>query len=265
MTNNNLFAGKVALVMGASKGIGAATARAFAAAGADVAIGARDEERLAAVAEEIKAIGGRALPIRLDVADPESVRGCVDTVLAEFGRLDAAVNNATGGGHPPMPLVDVEVGEFVSAFEVNTLGVFLGMKYQIPAMLAHGGGAIVNVSSTAGLEGIAGLTGYSTAKHAVIGLSRVAALDYAGQGIRVNVVAPGPILTDNLRRAGEIGQQAAAAAIPQGRVGQASEVADTIVWLCSPEAGFITGATLPIDGGKTAGNQPFVRTPVNRP
>ncbi|WP_067702879.1 SDR family NAD(P)-dependent oxidoreductase [Nocardia jejuensis] len=259
MTNNHSFTGKVALVMGASRGIGAATALAFAAAGADVALGARDDRQLAEVAEQIKATGGRALPIHLDVTDPESVRHCVAATVGEFGRLDAAVNNATGGGHPPTPLTEVTVEDFTSAFEVNTLGVFLGMKYQIPAMLSGAGGAIVNVSSSAGLQGVGGLTGYATAKHAVIGLSRVAALDYAGQGIRVNIVAPGPILTDNLRRAGERGQHAATQAIPQGRVGAVDEVADAIVWLCSAEAGFITGATLPIDGGKLAGVQPFTR------
>jgi NAD(P)-dependent dehydrogenase (short-subunit alcohol dehydrogenase family) len=131
------------------------------------------------------------------------------------------------------------------------------MREEIPAIVRSGGGAIVNISSTAGLQGVGGLAGYVTAKHGVEGLTKVAALDYAGLGVRVNAVAPGPILTDNLKRAGAAAQQAAAAAMPLQRVRQPEEVAAAVVWLCSNAAGFITGTTLTIDGGKLAGTPPF--------
>ena len=130
------------------------------------------------------------------------------------------------------------------------------MKYELPAMLASGGGAIVNMSSTAGLQGVGGLAAYVTAKHGLEGLTKVAALDYAAQGIRVNSVAPGPILTDNLLRAGDAAQQAAAA-MPVRRVGRPDEVAAAVVWLCSDQSAFITGTTLVLDGGKLAGTPPF--------
>lgn len=131
------------------------------------------------------------------------------------------------------------------------------MRYEIPAMLEAGGGVIVNMSSTAGLEGVGGLAGYVSAKHGVIGLTKTAALDYADRNLRVNALAPGPILTDNLERAGEDAQRLAALAMPMRRIGRPEEVAAAVVWLCSDQAAFITGATLPIDGGKLAGAAPF--------
>jgi NAD(P)-dependent dehydrogenase (short-subunit alcohol dehydrogenase family) len=140
---------------------------------------------------------------------------------------------------------------------VSLRGVFLALRAEIPAMLETGGGAIVNTSSTAGLQGVGGLAGYVTAKHGLEGLTKVAALDYAAEGIRVNAVAPGPILTDNLARAGAAAQEAAAEAMPLQRVGQPAEVAAAAVWLCSDQAAFITGTTLLIDGGKLAGIPPF--------
>ena len=140
---------------------------------------------------------------------------------------------------------------------VSLRGVFLAMKYEIPALLEVGGGAIVNTSSTAGLQAVGGLAAYVAAKHGIEGLTKVAALDYAARGVRVNAVAPGPILTENLIRAGESAQRAAAAAMPMQRVGQPAEAAAAIVWLCSDEASYITGATLVIDGGKLAGTPPF--------
>jgi NAD(P)-dependent dehydrogenase (short-subunit alcohol dehydrogenase family) len=131
------------------------------------------------------------------------------------------------------------------------------MKYEIPAMLSNGGGAIVNMSSTAGIQGVGGLATYVAAKHGLEGLTKVAALDYADRGVRVNAIAPGPILTDNLARAGAAAQQAAASAMPLRRIGQPEEVAAAVVWLCSEAAAFITGTTLLIDGGKLAGTPPF--------
>jgi NAD(P)-dependent dehydrogenase (short-subunit alcohol dehydrogenase family) len=191
------------------------------------------------------------------VTDAGAVASMVERVLSEAGRLDVACNNAAGAGHPPVPLADVPVEAFDSGLAVSLRGVFLAMKHEIPAMLDSGGGAIVNVSSTAGLQGVGGLAAYVTAKHGLEGLTKVAALDYAARGVRVNAVAPGPILTDNLVRAGTGAQQAAAAAMPLQRVGQPHEVAAAVAWLCSEEAAFITGATLVIDGGKMAGTPPF--------
>ena len=156
-----------------------------------------------------------------------------------------------------MPLADVPIDAFDSAFAVNLRGVFLALKAEIPAMLETGGGAIVNMSSTAGIQAVGGLSAYVSTKHGLEGLTKVAALDYAERGIRVNAIAPGPILTDNLARAGAGAQKAAAAAMPLRRVGQPEEVAAAVVWLCSESAGFITGTTLVIDGGKLAGTPPF--------
>jgi NAD(P)-dependent dehydrogenase (short-subunit alcohol dehydrogenase family) len=181
----------------------------------------------------------------------------VERVLDELGRLDFACNNAAGGGHPPTPLADVPIDAFDSGIATNLRGVFLCMRAEIPAMVAAGGGAIVNMSSTAGLQAVGGLASYVAAKHGVEGLTKAAALDYAEAGVRVNALAPGPILTDHLERAGAPAQQAAAAAMPLKRVGRPDEVAAAVVWLCSEAAGFVTGTTLLMDGGKLAGTPPF--------
>lgn len=252
-----ILEGRVAIITGASRGIGAATSRAFAAAGAAVALAARDEAALARLADQLLAGGGRAIAVPTDVADPASVERLVDRTVGAFGRLDLAFNNAAGGGQRPTPLADLPVDAYDSAIAITLRGVFLSMRYEIPAMLEAGGGAIVNMSSTAGLEGVGGLAGYVSAKHGVIGLTKTAALDYADRNLRVNALAPGPILTDNLKRAGEDAQRLAALAMPMRRIGRPEEVAAAVVWLCSDQAAFITGATLPIDGGKLAGAAPF--------
>ena len=249
--------GKVAIVTGASRGIGAAVARAFSESGSRVALVARDAEALDRLADELGRGDGNALTVSADVSDPASAAMMVDRVIEKFGRLDFACNNAAGGGHPPTPLAEVSVEAFDSGIAVSLRGVFLAMREEIPAMLGSGGGAIVNMSSTAGLQAVGGLASYVTAKHGVEGLTKVAALDYAAEGVRVNAVAPGPILTDNLKRAGDAGQEAAALAMPLRRVGQPKEVAAAVVWLCSDAAGFVTGSTLTIDGGKLAGTPPF--------
>lgn len=252
-----ILEGRVAIITGASRGIGAATSRAFAAAGAAVALAARDEAALASLADQLLAGGGRAIAVPTDVADPASVERLVDRTVGAFGRLDLAFNNAAGGGQGPTPLADLPVDAYDSAIAITLRGVFLSMRYEIPAMLEAGGGVIVNMSSTAGLEGVGGLAGYVSAKHGVIGLTKTAALDYADRNLRVNALAPGPILTDNLERAGEDAQRLAALAMPMRRIGRPEEVAAAVVWLCSDQAAFITGATLPIDGGKLAGAAPF--------
>jgi NAD(P)-dependent dehydrogenase (short-subunit alcohol dehydrogenase family) len=249
------MSGRVALVAGASKGIGAATAEAFAAAGAAVVLAARDTTALKSVADGIEARGGRALAVGTDVTDAGSMWNLVDQALSTFGRLDAAFNNATAGPMPA-PLADIDPDEFDLGIATNIRGTFLGMKFQIPAMLASGGGAIVNMASVAGLNGTANLAAYVAGKAGIIGLTKVAALDYADQGIRVNVVAPGPILTYHLEAAGPQAQRGAAMSTPMRRVGTAAEVAQTVLWLCSDQSSFITGIVMPIDGGQAAGNKP---------
>jgi len=249
------MSGRVALVAGASRGIGAATAEAFAAAGAAVVLAARDTTALKAVADGIEARGGRALAVGADVTDADSMHHLVEAALSAFGRLDAAFNNASAGPMPA-PLADIDPDEFDAGIATNIGGTFLGMKFQIPAMLASGGGAIVNMASIAGLNGTANLAAYVAGKAGIIGLTKVAALDYADQGIRVNVVAPGPILTYHLEAAGPQAQRGAALSTPMRRVGTTAEVARAVLWLCSDESSFITGTVLPIDGGQAAGNKP---------
>jgi NAD(P)-dependent dehydrogenase (short-subunit alcohol dehydrogenase family) len=253
------LANQVAIVTGASRGIGKATAHALANAGASVALAARDAASLEALADEIQAAGGTALSIPTDISNPSDVERMVARTVDAFGRLDIAFNNAAGGGHPPTPLTEVSTADFDSALAINLRGTFLSLKHEIAAMLGGDGGAIVNMSSTAGLEGVGGLAAYVSSKHGIVGLTKVAALEYAARGIRVNAIAPGPILTEQLERAGRFAQQSAAQAMPMRRIGRPHEVAAAVLWLCSDAASFITGTTVPIDGGKLAGMAPFAR------
>jgi len=248
-------AGKVALVAGASRGIGADTARAFARDGYAVVLGARDHEALAGVAADIEQDGGRAVIAVTDVGDTDSMRALVDLAVTTYGRLDAAFNNATDGPMPG-PLADLDPDEFDRGIRTNVRGTFLGMKYEIPAMLASGGGAVVNMASVAGVRATTNLAAYVAGKAGIIALTETAALDYADRGIRVNVVAPGPIETHHLERAGPVAKRLAATSVPMGRVGTPQEVADVVLWLCSDRSSYVTGATIPIDGGQLAGNKP---------
>jgi NAD(P)-dependent dehydrogenase (short-subunit alcohol dehydrogenase family) len=250
-----LLSDKVALLIGASRGIGAQTARVLARAGAKVMLAARDEKALEAVVGVIQAEGHEAHFMALDVGDERSVERLVDATLGAFGRLDIAFNNASDGGSP-QPLADISVDDFDRAIRTNIRGTFLGMKFQVPAMLATGGGSIINMASLAGVQGVANLAGYVAGKAGIIALTRVAALDYADRGVRVNVLAPGPILTHHLEAAGEQAQRQAADATPMRRLGTAHEVAKAVLWLGSGESSFITGATLPVDGGQSAGIKP---------
>ena len=249
---HDLLAGKVAIITGASRGIGAVAARVFAEAGAAVALAARNEQALMAVAAEVRDAGGRALAVPGDVSDPVAAERLVKQTADTFGRLDVAFNNAADG-HMPSPLASLAVEDFDRAIRGGLRGVFLCMKYEIAAMLANGGGAIVNMSSTAGAQGVRGMSGYVAAKHGVIGLTESAALEYAAARIRVNAIAPGPILTERLRALTDEQRGQATSAVPMARLGLPAEVAATAAWLCSDQAAFITGATLPIDGGRLAG------------
>jgi NAD(P)-dependent dehydrogenase (short-subunit alcohol dehydrogenase family) len=193
--------------------------------------------------------------LTVDVGDATAVERLIQQTLHSFGRLDMAFNNATDGPLPA-PLAEIDPADFDRGIRTNIRGTFLGMKYQIPAMLRSGGGAIVNMASLAGLNGVANLGGYVAGKAGIMALTKVAALDYADQGIRVNVVAPGPILTHHLEKAGTDAQRQAAASTPMRRIGRAEEVAATVLWLCSDQASFISGAVIPIDGGQYAGVKP---------
>lgn len=248
------FSDRAALITGGSQGIGAAIAAAFVQAGAAVAITARSNDRLQRTATELRDGGGRVLAVPADVTDEAAVRALVARCIDEFGRLDFAINNATDGPMPA-PLADIPSDGFSLGIRTNINGTFYGMKYEIPAMLASGSGVIINMASVAGLGATSNLAAYVSGKAGIIGLSKSAALDYADQGIRINVIAPGPILTDHLRAAGDSAQQMAAQSVPLGRIGTTADVAACVLWLCSDEASFITGATIPLDGGQTAGTK----------
>src|ERR1700733_8749587 len=250
-----MMAGRVALIVGASKGIGAATAEAFAAAGAAVVLAARDAVALGGVVARIEAAGGKALAVTADVTEAAAMEQLVDAAVARFGRLDAAFNNASDK-IGMAPLADIDPADFSRSVSTSVEGTFLGMKYQIPAMVRSGGGAIVNMASLAGLNGVANLAAYVAGKAGIIGLTKVGALDYADHGVRVNVLAPGPILTHHLEAAGPGVQRLAGQATPMRRTGTPAEVAAAVVWLCSPGSSFITGTVLPIDGGQSAGFKP---------
>jgi NAD(P)-dependent dehydrogenase (short-subunit alcohol dehydrogenase family) len=248
-----LLAGKVAIVTGASRGIGAEAARVFADAGAAVALAARSADALDSVAREIVAAGGQAIAVPTDVTSAEAVERLVERSVEEFGRLDVALNNAGGGISGKAALADVPSEDMDWALDLDLRGAFLSMKYEIPAMLETGGGAIVNVSSGAGRKaGAPGLATYVAAKHGLEGLTKAAALDYAAQGVRVNAVAPGPIDTEAMAFGSEEGRRMAVQSVPLGRLGKPRDVALAALWLCSEEAAFISGVILPIDGGQVA-------------
>ena len=247
--------GKVAIVTGGSTGIGLATARAFAHEGAAVAIADVDETRGAAAAAEIVAGGGRSIFVRTDVSIDADCAALVGRTVAELGRLDCAFNNAGIEG-AQAALHEYPPADWDRVLAVNLTGVWSCLRHEIPAMLAGGGGAIVNCSSVAGLVGFRGLSAYTAAKHGVVGLTKSAALEYATAGIRVNAVCPGAIATEMMDRFTH-GDDALTAQMvasePVGRFGAPEEIADAVVYLCSPAASFVTGQALAVDGGMIAG------------
>ena len=249
-----LFTGKVALVTGGSSGIGRATAILFARKGALVVVASRRAEEGEETVKLVKEAGSDGFFVKTDVTQAADVEAMVEQTMRSYGRLDYAFNNA-GIEQTPSPLVEQTEEMFDQIIDINVKGVWLSMKYQIPQMLKNGGGAIVNMSSVAGLVGMAGIPIYVASKHAVVGLTKSVALEYAKQGIRVNAVSPGAIETDMFDRFVKDNPQAREQMIamhPLGRAGKSEEIANAVVWFCSDEAAFVTGQTLALDGGFTA-------------
>jgi NAD(P)-dependent dehydrogenase (short-subunit alcohol dehydrogenase family) len=244
------LSGKVAIITGAGSGIGAATARRFALEGARVvAVDITGAE--GKIADEL---GEHAIAVHADVANADDVRLMIDAALERFDRVDILVNNAGIEGDQA-PTAECTEENFDRVVAVNLRGVFLGMKYGIPAMLASGGGSIINTASVAGLVGFAGIPAYCASKGGVIQLSKTAALEYADRNIRVNAVCPGVIWTPMVERFSggtEEGRAQMSALEPVGRLGTAEEVAELILYLASDESTFVTGAAIPIDGGFVA-------------
>ncbi|MDT7519541.1 SDR family oxidoreductase [Rhodoferax sp. TBRC 17660] len=248
------FDNKVVLVTGGGGGIGRASALAFARAGAKVAVTDRDVAAGEETTAQVKALGAEALFIAADVMQAAQVQAMVTQVVAHFGRLDCAFNNA-GIEEEHMRLADCEEATFDRIMGVNVKGVWLCMKYQIAQMLAQGGGAIVNTASVAGLVGAPKMSTYSASKHAVIGLTKSAAVEYGRKGIRVNAVCPGVIRTVMLERAVQADPKVAATvagAHPIGRIGEPDEVAAAVLWLSSDASSFVTGLAHTVDGGLTS-------------
>jgi len=256
-----LLEGRVALVTGGSAGIGLAAALAFAREGARVMIGSRDSTRGEAAAEQIRASGGEAHFLATDVADPGAIQALVSACIERFGRVDSAFNNAATGG-PGELCADVRQEDFEHTLAVNVRGVWLCMKHEIRQMLRQGGGAIVNMSSVDGLTGSPNSSIYSATKHAVDGLTRSAAVEYAASGIRINAVCAGGIATGMLARGYghdlDWVERYRRPAIPIGRLGRPEECAQAVVWLCSDAASYITGVCLPVDGGLLADSASYM-------
>ena len=248
------LAGRVVLITGASSGIGAAAARVFARQGATVVLAARREDKLRELAGELRARGTEASHRTLDVRDTEEVRRTVEFTVERYGRLDAAFNNAgVALAKTPMHLIDDT--DYDRVTETNVRGVWNCLRHEIAAMLANGGGSIVNTSSVGGLVASSTAAPYIASKHAVIGLTKAAAVEYAPHHIRVNAIAPGltrsEMIDDWFARSPENEARAYRSA-PQARAADPEEVAEAAAWLCSDKASFVTGATLTVDGGRTA-------------
>jgi NAD(P)-dependent dehydrogenase (short-subunit alcohol dehydrogenase family) len=243
----------VVLITGALTGIGRATSLAFAREGFKLVISGRRPVEGATLAEEIRALGAEVEFIQADVRYEDQVRDLVDRTVTRFGRLDVAVNNAGTEGKPG-PITEQSPESYAATFDTNVLGVLLSLKHELRVMSAQRSGSIVNISSTFGRIGAPGASLYVASKHAVEGLTKTAALEAAPYGIRVNVVAPGPVETEMLGRfAGSADRKAAfAAGVPLKRLGRPEEIADAIVFLASEKASFISGASIAVNGGKAA-------------
>jgi len=251
---------KIAIVTGAGSGLGEAISVLFAMNGATVVLADLDVEGAERVLRQIEQDGGKGRVVKTDVSNPDEARALVEVAVKEFGRLDVAVNNAGIGG-PTAPVGEYPIEGWDRIIAINLSGVFYGMHYQIPAMLASGGGAIVNMASIAGKVGLANASGYTAAKHGVVGLTETAAVEYGARGIRVNAVGPGFINTpliskravmDTEAESAGAETQALAALHPMNRLGEPNEVAELVLFLASDRASFITGGYYNVDGGYLA-------------
>ena len=242
------FSDKVAFVTGAASGIGRATAVAFATEGARVAILDLTEEALLETADAVRNAGAQVLVMACDVSKPEQVAAAIGRVVETFGRLDIAFNNA-GVENKAAPVAEIELAEWDRIIDINLRGTFLCMKHELAQMVRQGSGVIINTSSGAGVRGVAGGASYAASKHAIIGLTKSAALDYAKQNIRVNAILPGNIETPMMDRftGGDI--QKAIDLEPVGRLGKPEEIADAVLWMSADLGGFVTGAAISVDGG----------------
>ncbi len=251
------FQNKIVLITGASSGIGETAAHAFAREGAHVFLAARRVDRGEAVAESIRAAGGEATFYQADMADRNQIRAMVEACVATYGGLDIAFNNAGTEGATFTPTHEYPEDAWDEQVSVNLTGVWFCMRYQLPVMLDRGAGTIINMSSLAGLKGIAGSSGYAATKYGVVGMTKAAALEYATQGIRVNAVCPAVVESEMADRVfftdrDEEFKEGIRASHPMNRIGKPEEVANAVLWLASDEATFITGTTLNIDGGAGA-------------
>jgi NAD(P)-dependent dehydrogenase (short-subunit alcohol dehydrogenase family) len=248
MSKPDRFTGKVVLVTGAASGIGHAAAVAFAAEGARVAILDRTADSLKNTGAAVRNTGAEVLTIACDVASPEQVEAAVKQVVERFGQLDVAFNNA-GVENKATPLHEIELDEWDRILGINLRGTFVCMKHEIAQMVRQGGGVVVNTSSGAGIRGVAGGASYAASKHAIIGMTKSAALDYAKQNIRVNAVLPGNIDTPMMGRftGGDI--EKAIDLEPVGRLGKPEEIAEAVLWMASDLGGFVTGSSIVVDGG----------------
>jgi NAD(P)-dependent dehydrogenase (short-subunit alcohol dehydrogenase family) len=243
----------VVLITGALTGIGRATALAFARDGARLVVSGRHDDEGQKLVAELGRLGAEAEFLRSDVRHEDDVRSLIDETVARFGRLDVAINNAGTEGKPG-PVTEQSAESYAAVFDTNVLGTLLSIKHELRVMLAQGHGSIINVSSTYGREGAPGASVYVASKHAVEGLTKAAALEAAGSGVRVNVIAPGPIETGMLNRFTGTDERKAGlvAGVPLKRVGRPEEIAQTIVFVASDKASYITGASIAVDGGKLA-------------
>ena len=248
MARKDRFTNKVVFITGAASGIGRAAALAFAAEGARVAILDRSAEELEKVKSSVESAGGEVLTVVCDVSSPDQVEDAIEQVVHRFSRLDIAFNNA-GVENKAAPVHEIDLAEWDRILNINLRGTFVCMKHELAQMVKQGGGMIVNTSSGAGIRGVAGGAAYAASKHAILGLTRSAALDYARQNIRVNAVLPGNIETPMMDRftGGDI--QKAIDLEPVGRLGKPEEIAEAVLWMASDLGGFVTGAATVIDGG----------------
>lgn len=246
------FSGNIAIVTGASTGVGQAIAQELYNCGLTVIITARDREAIGATARNMDMSGQRVLPMVADVKDHASVKNLIDSVTERYGRIDYLVNNAGITGPHGISICDYDVADWQEVIQTDLSGVFFGMKYAIPAMLRNGGGAVVNLSAVNGMVGIAGIAPYTCAKHGVVGLTQSVALEFAEKGVRINAIAPGYVDTPRMKELPENVRRIMAETHPMKRMAKPEEVGKLAAFLLSDDASFITGGCYTVDGGYTA-------------